>query len=422
MKKIIYSIIILLITEAVAFGQSTPTRDSLSMGDKYANDIFYSLENGEISVVPRQTWDIAFYTARFSAGIIINEGSGDLLFTYPNGDTADWANIDTAGLSTWPPMYNSNQIWEDGAFNANATGHPDYGWGIYNPVNHNLYGDSLFIIFIPDAGYKKLWIKEKKSVDNIYVFRFADLDGTNDHSVELDVNPYVMKRFIYYSISNNEVVDREPPAEDWDILFTKYIDSVPNNEGSYSPYLVTGATLNVDIKANNFYPVTEDFNDWLSKPMDSAKNTIGYDWKEFDMNSFSWTVKDSNYYFIRNFKDDIYKLKFVEWSGSNTGNFVLDKWLVSLSSVNERHVLPLSLNLFPNPASGRFIVRSQENPEGDVILTIIDQTGRQVYRSQFTGKDLNYGITLENLNLKHGFYILNIQGDNYLGSTKLLIQ
>ncbi|NOX84573.1 MAG: hypothetical protein GXO86_01190, partial [Chlorobi bacterium] len=297
MKKNIYLIIILLFTETVAFGQSTPTRDSLSMGGGYANDIFYSLENGEVSAVPRNTWDIAFYTARFSSGILLNEGAGDMLFTYPKGDTADWASIDTAGLSTWGPMYNSPTLWEDGAFGAHALGHPDYGWGIYNPVNHNLYGDSLFIIQIPGKGYKKLWIIKKKSVDNIYVFRYADLDGSNEQYVELDVNPYTDKRFIYYSITNNEVVDREPLAADWDILFTKYIDSVPNNEGSFSPYLVTGATLNVDIKANNFYPVTEDFNDWLSKPMDSAKNTIGYDWKEFDMNSFSWTVKDSNYYF-----------------------------------------------------------------------------------------------------------------------------
>ncbi|NOX86140.1 MAG: T9SS type A sorting domain-containing protein [Chlorobi bacterium] len=140
------------------------------------------------------------------------------------------------------------------------------------------------------------------------------------------------------------------------------------------------------------------------------------------MNSFSWTVKDSNYYFIRNFKDDIYKLKFIEWDGSQTGNFVLDKWLVSLSSVNERHVLPLSLNIFPNPASDRFTIRSQEDLEGNVILTISDQTGRQIYRNQFRGKDLNYGINLENLNLKHGLYILNIKGNNYLGSAKLLIQ
>ncbi|HDO26759.1 MAG TPA: T9SS type A sorting domain-containing protein [Bacteroidetes bacterium] len=422
MKKLFYSIIFILATGPVIFGQPIPTRDSLSMGSGYLNDIFYSMENGEVSAVPRNTWDIAFYTARFSAGILVNEGFGDILYTYPKGDTSDWANIDTAGLSTWAPMYNSNKVWEDGAFNAHALGHPDYGWGIYNPVNHNLYGDSLFIIHIPDVGYQKLWIEEKRSVENIYVFRFADLNGANEHAVELDVNPYTMKRFIYYSLSKNEAVDREPSSDSWDLMFTKYMDSVPDNEGGFQPYLVTGTTNNVGIKANNFYPVNKDFYNWASKPMDSAKNTIGYNWKQIDMETYTWTVTDSNYYFIRNYKNDIYRLKFIEWDGSQTGNFVLDKWLVSLSSVNEQHTLSLPMEVYPNPSSGHFTIRSSEDLQGDVILSIMDQSGRQVWQKQYSGNELRNGINPGNLNLAGGIYFLRIKGDNYAGTAKLLIR
>ena len=419
MKKLYFTVFTLLISAAYIFGQ--PERDSLTMSPQYANDIFYSMKTGEVSAVPRNNWDIAFYTARFSSGILINEGMGDMLYTYPNGDTADWANIDTTGMSEWPPMYNSPSMWEEGAFGVHALGHPDYGWGVYNSVNHNVYGDSLFVMKTQE-GYKKIWIVMKKSIENIYVFRFADLDGSNEQLVELDVNPYTGKNFVYYSLSANEPVDREPPSEDWDILFTKYVDSVPDNEGNFSPYLVTGATLNVSTKANNFYPVTEDFNDWMSKPMDSAKNTIGYDWKQFDFNAFSWNVTDSNYYFIRNFNGDIYKLKFISWDGSSTGDFVLDKWLVSLSSVSEKYSTPLSLNVYPNPASESFAVKSSEELQGDVTLMIIDRSGRQVYRAVYAGRELNSGIRLSNLNLKQGLYILNIKGAGHTGSTKLIIR
>jgi len=422
MKKLFYSFIIIVVSVQAVFSQPLPTRDSLSMGSGYANDIFYSMENGQVSTAPRNNWDIAFYTARFSAGILVNDSYGVMLYTYPDGDTSDWNQIDTTGLSTWTPMYNSHTVWEDGAFNAHAKGHPDYGWGIYNPVNHNLYGDSLFIINIPETGFKKVWIREKLSVDNIYVFRFANLDGTDQQDVQLDINPYTDKRFIYYSLTKNEVVDREPVADSWDILFTKYIDMVPDNEGNFSPYLVTGATNNVGTKSNHFYPVNPVFNDWASKPMDSAKNSIGYDWKSFDMESFSWTVTDSNYYFLRNYNNDIYRLRFIEWDGSQTGNFVLEKNLASLASVHEQSALQLSLNVYPNPASNHFTVRSDENLQGELLLTITDQSGRQIFQNQYSGSDLKNGISPGYLNLSQGLYLLKISSDNYVGVEKLLIQ
>ena len=51
------------------------------------------------------------------------------------------AQLDTTGLSGWKQMYNSLDSWEEGAFNAHATGHPDYGWCTYNTITHNLEGE-----------------------------------------------------------------------------------------------------------------------------------------------------------------------------------------------------------------------------------------------------------------------------------------
>ena len=36
--------------------------DSISMGAGYADEIFYSLENGIVETSPRSAWDIAFST------------------------------------------------------------------------------------------------------------------------------------------------------------------------------------------------------------------------------------------------------------------------------------------------------------------------------------------------------------------------
>jgi hypothetical protein len=325
-------------------------------------------------------------------------------------------------MASWTPMYNSELVWEDGAFNRHASGHPDYGWGVYNMVNHHVYGDSLYIIDIPGVGIKKLWVREKKSVDNIYLFSYADLDGKNMEDVELDVKPYESKRFVYYSLTENEAVDREPEAESWDILFTKYIDMVEDNDGNFSPYSVTGATANVNIGTNRFYPEAPDFNDWYSVPFDSVKHSPGWDWKEFDLGSFSWKVLDSNYYFVQPYSGDVYKMWFTMWEGSSTGNFALAKEMVSLASVEEPNSDQSELAVYPNPANSSFTIKSAENFAGSVNVNIVDFTGRMVFMQEYTANDLQTGISFNNLDLTEGMYVINVRGEGYQTSQKLIIR
>ena len=396
------------------------TRDSLTMGPGYANDLYYRLTGGLVSEAPRANWDIAFYTARFSAGILINDGTGLNLYTYPLGDTSAWASVDTTGMSSWKNMTNSPTVWEDGAFNAHSTGHPDYGWGTYNMVTHNLTGDSIFVVAYPDGSIKKLWIESKFSAENIYNFKYANLDGTDEHKVEFNVIPYETKRFAYYSMVDNMELDREPAADLWDILFTKFINLVPDNEGNLLPYLVTGVANNVETGANHFYPVANDFNSWFDKDFSIEKNTIGADWKYFDMGTFSYKMVDSTCYFVKSGNDDVYKLSFVYWGGTSTGAFALDKKIVSLSAVNEIEKESNALNLFPMPAHDRVSVR-MEGVEGDAQLSIYDLNGRQVLTQIVTGSELQKGVVVS-INMPTGLYIAKLSYDQTIYSQKLMVQ
>ena len=118
----------------------------VTMGPGYANEIYYQFSTGNTASATRDTWDISFRTKIMSSSILINDGSGAILWTYPYADTSGWATVDTFGLSSWPPMYNDPTDWENGAFSRHTTEHPDYGWGIYNMATHVIVGDSLFII------------------------------------------------------------------------------------------------------------------------------------------------------------------------------------------------------------------------------------------------------------------------------------
>lgn len=417
MKKSIFTLIVICISAIQIFGQT----ENLSMGPGYANDIYYSFENGTVLETPRNTWDIAFYTPKFSAGVMINEGNGVTLYTYPSGDTANWATVDTAGMASWQPVYNSPTVWEDGAFNVNATGHPDYGWGVYNMATHNLTGDSIYVVKLADGTFKKLWIVSKQSLANIYTIRYADLDGTNEMNEAIEIAPYESKRFYYYSLANNEALDRDPESESWDILFTKYMDLTEDNEGNWVPYLVTGATSNVDIGANEFYPVADDFNFWGEMPFDSAKNVIGYDWKSFDMGTFTWKVADSTAYFVQSYNGDVYKLTFESWEGSTTGNFVINKSLVSLASVDEVKTEIGHFSAYPNPATSfvNIIISEEVSYES---MTIVNQSGQIVHQSDISQIDLRNGYKIDLNGLTKGLYIIQLNGNNIQSNQKLLIR
>lgn len=422
MKKTLHTIsllIVILLTGNILSAQGIPTRDTISMGPGYADDVFYSFSDGIISKAARNTWDIAFYTSAISAGIITNEGIGVNLFTYPKGSIEDWATVDTSGMDWTKVMYNSAEYWEDGAFNANSGNHPDYGWGSYNSVDHNVYGDSIFIIQTPTI-LKKLKIVQKKSSLNIYLFSYADLDGSNEKSVELDINPYTEKRFVYYSLENNEVIDREPQKDSWDIIFTRYYESVTDDENNIVRYPVIGSLCNIDIRSNNFYPAATDYIDWFAKEMDSTKNSIGYDWKALDEN-WQWYIPDSNYYFVKDYNGDIYKLGYVSWEGTSTGLCILHKWLVSLSDVDEISQVFDNMEVFPNPATSHFTIKSGSFTS-DSQLTLTDQSGRTIYNKTYSVNELTNGIELGNLNLTKGLYIISIRNKHQSDTQKLIIR
>jgi hypothetical protein len=198
--------------------------ETISLGASYVNDVYYSLGNGVIDEVPRANWDIAFSVSTRSSSIIINESTDIILKAYPN--TWTWATdiSDTTGFHTWTSLRNADTDWEIGAFNANATGHPNYGWGIYNTVNHNIEnaeGGSLYIMKFADGTMKKIWIETKYSAIQKYSFRYADLNGDNEQTISnMDISNS-KANYVYYSLQDNLRLDREPDATTWDLLFTK---------------------------------------------------------------------------------------------------------------------------------------------------------------------------------------------------------
>ena len=114
--KSIFTFLFLAIIIASAFSQ---TAEDVVTGEDYPDEVYYSLDNGTLKTAPRDSWDIAFKTNQMSVSVLANNGTGMMVYTWPNGAIDDWETVDTTGMA-WTPMYNSIVDWETGAFNANA--------------------------------------------------------------------------------------------------------------------------------------------------------------------------------------------------------------------------------------------------------------------------------------------------------------
>lgn len=420
MKKLTHiSIITLLIiagiglTNNVAANGGTP--DSVQMGPSYANDIYYSFEDGVVASVSRTNWDIGFHTSVWSASIITNGGAGVNLYTYPNADTAGWATVDTTGMTGWTVMYDNEDSWEEGAFTRNAAGHPDYGWGKYNPISHDVVGDSIYIISTLGGTYKKIWIVRKNSSNNKYFLRQANLDGSDDHTVELEINPYQNVNFIYYNLSTDSFVEREPDTATWDLQFTKYIAIQPNGD----PYPVVGVLNNFEVYANEFYPVGPDFTDYASMPFDSTKSPVGWEWKTFDMGTFSWTVADSTAFFVHTRKDDVYKLVFTKFEGSSTGNIVFTKEPMASGIFDQADLNTASV--YPNPVKDQFTMDFGVQVNGRAIISVFDMTGRMVFTTEKEVMDNRVTVRIPENASGKGLHLLKAETSEGVFSTKFMV-
>jgi hypothetical protein len=294
------------------------TRDvTLSLGAGYADDVYYRLSDGLITTVPRSNWDIAFSVSSREAAILTNGASGVTLKAYPVAPGWSWATaIDTSGYYNWETLYNSDTTWVEGAFNMNATGHPNYGWADYDMVSHNLTGVSLYIIKTRNGSFKKIWIEQKLSVDQIYIFRYSDLNGSNEHNVTLNLSGK-NKNFVYYSLESDEEIDREPEVDRWDIVFTKWIDKSIN-------YPVTGLLQNIGVTAQESTDTDPASEVFPTSGYLASISTIGADWKIIDMITYQYSIDDSRVFFIKDMNEDIYRIRFMTFEGSATGNLSFD--------------------------------------------------------------------------------------------------
>ncbi len=409
---------------------SAQQADSIEMGAGYGNDVFYSLTTGEVKKVTNNTWDLAFRTGFRSDAIFINSISSSIaprstkLYLYPKGDKSAWGTFDTSGMSNWVEYQNTDSSWEFGAFNRAAGAFPDFSWGVYNPVTKIVEGDSLYLLEITQGTnkfYKKIHIIDKNF--GVWHFRYADVDGSNEVNDSIVASNANAKNLDYYSILTSAKLDREPDSTKyWDIVFKRYHELLAPNFDTYYP--ITGVWANKDIKVAQVekQSVTNfDYTTLAATDYKEEANTIGADWKFFDMNVFQWKLRDSVAYYFKGQNGATWRLYFTGFGGQANGKAIFNKTQLSPGlSVNP--VAPVtSFGIYPNPASSTLEV-AFENRDNSVknTLRIYNVAGQVVAEQNLDATPGFHAKAVDISSLKNGVYIVNLENGGHILTQKLI--
>ncbi len=313
MKKLFIVMIALLIISCEKDDTTEETKEiTVAMGQHFASDVYYSFDEDQMHVTPGDNWDIGFATYVMSPSIIINSGAGVELYEISRDTSVWYSPVDTTGLSSWNRLDNSLETWDVGAFSGNMGGGFDFGWGIYDHVSKNVNGAAVYLIRLQDGTLKKIFIRQKNGYENKVYFLYAGIDGSGEQMVALANNDYADKEYVYYSLSDDMVVDREPSKDNWDLVFTSYFDT-------QIQYLVTGVLSKPGITVAKVSGMAPASADTTMAQFSAAPAAIGYDWKEYDVISDQYTLADELSYFVKTTSGQVYQIYFTGFEGGTTG-------------------------------------------------------------------------------------------------------
>ena len=373
----IYTGLILLSLAVTAWGQQEFVQ--LSYGPTYSQMKFYTLSDDSEQAFFNDQWQIALTAEGFQdAGLSMNEaaslmGEGLEVWLAPTNDFD--ATISTADLSI--QLWNPDSSWNVGAFNSlrDPDNQLDYGWGSYNPQQMSVVGDEVFVIRLVNGRYVKFMVESLALTT--YNLKWADLDGSNEETMQIDKQQYSSKDLLLLNMTSKTVT---PVSQDADLVFTRYNVPLDDGNGGILDYAVTGCLSLPGVtvaQASGVNPETVAWDDYKDS-LDARIDVIGQDWKSFELSQLMWVIPDDVAYFVKDKKGDVWKVIFIDFEGSSTGNIVFTKEKVgTVSSIDQIRGLNSWL-VFPNPVEERMQMVIEAEQSLDVTLQLVDMQGRVV--------------------------------------------
>lgn len=402
--KLYFTLFTLIILHTVSPAQPV----EISYGPGYAETVFLDLETQVSQSYSSTSWDIGFGTNAADFNIIINESTpsdGVELELFVASGKSYGDTIVATDLSE--RLHNHEESWSAGAFNlvADTTDPFDLGWGVYNPVSHQVEGSRVFVLLMRDSSYIKLKVDSLSG--GTYHFKYAALDGSNE---KLGV---VSKAdsgapLAFYSLVDEITLSGIPSG--WDLMFTRYTTPLDAGPDGIVQYLVTGiltAPGTEVVQADSVDLSSISYNDY-SDQLGSTLDIIGYDWKSFDINTFQYSLPDDRVYFVKTVDENVFQLSFLDFEGSSTGVTVFEYSDLMVVPTFDKSAHSFHIHLYPNPSSSSRMVEINTGNNGISNLVLIDQQGKVVFEKEYPliqGRN-TFSVTTDRL--PTGTYFLNV--------------
>lgn len=281
---------------------------TISMTSKYTNQVYFSFQKGEpVFSFVYDIWDIGFRSYGDNGYQIILNGAkfmaaadlGPVKFETADTSNATFSYDSTNGdydhyaIGRWWELDGSKMVSKNHVY-------------VINRGTNNSFR-KLGVVKFMVLGFE----------NNEYKIRFANLDNSNDFTASIPRNE--LHNFSYFSFSDGgKVVSAEPPSQDWDIFFNRYVatlvtyDSI--NVPTYTPYIVTGITINdryVEVASDTSMVFDKITLDSITKLTFSKRpDYIGHEWKTFNLTGESYAVRPEINYFLKDKDGFFWKFHF----------------------------------------------------------------------------------------------------------------
>lgn len=286
------------------------TTSVAEMGPEYGVQLFYDLESYTfIQSVNRESWDLAFQCGSGYHAFL----NGSKLMKIGHTGSTDWASVNANTAVTWK--------WDRSEGQADSTAIGEWG---------ELQGENVVsanLVYVVDRGISTQGYdlgKKKMQITGLvndeYTIRFANLDGTGEHTLSFTRNDDYNCVFVSLNESGYTVMV-EPPKTDWDLEFTQYTALVEQiGTGIVENYSVNGVLLNpylVEGAREFTKPFTDIvYSDIPLMSFTTQRDIIGYEWKEYDFDLSTYIIYPGQSYLVKSVEGNYFKLRFTSFTNN----------------------------------------------------------------------------------------------------------
>ena len=268
------------------------------MGSDYRYQVWFSLlENRFVFRNLKTDWDLGFEASAEGYHVFLNGSKA--MRAYQTSFSSLGEVNDTTGLGN-----NGKADMPSGRLDSTAFG--DWRMDNHVYVIHRGYNEMGQII-----GFCKLKITSVNETE--YLIEYGNLPGQEIRQARVKKDQKV--NLVAWSLTTHaQVPGIEPARDEYDLCFTNYTHVFYN---PFQYYQVTGVLCNsyrtrvAVLKDKGFNEIS--LSDTLGRDFSTNRNSIGYDWKTFDLQTNLYTVNSKVSYLIMDSRCYFYKFHFIDF-------------------------------------------------------------------------------------------------------------